>query len=116
MRRGRNSASKWKDYVLVECKHCGYKWQYTGSLNYATCPRCGSKTPVYPYVNSINTLFRRLKESIATTEEHHIQLELLRVLLLKYVREKHLDPGLLDELAKYANKKKEYIEEAGRDW
>lgn len=106
MRRSRKSTSPWKQYIWVECKHCGYRWQYTGSSNYATCPRCGGKTPVIPYINSINSLFRKLKENIATSEEQRIQLELLRVLLLKYVREKHLDPSIMDELTQYAKQDK----------
>jgi len=31
--------------VLVKCK-CGYVWDYRGSSNYATCPRCLHKINV----------------------------------------------------------------------
>lgn len=117
MRRSRNSTSKpRKQYIWVECKHCGYRWQYTGSSNYATCPSCGGKTPVVPYINSINSLFRKLKENIATSDEERAQLELLRVLLLKYAREKRLDPVILGELMQYAKQDSKYIEEASHNW
>lgn len=28
----------------IRCEKCGYKWEYTGKLWYATCPRCNGKT------------------------------------------------------------------------
>lgn len=30
----------------LECTKCGYKWDYGGSLNLATCPNCGYKVKV----------------------------------------------------------------------
>lgn len=32
------------DY-LNECHHCGYRWEYQGEAQRATCPSCGNKTP-----------------------------------------------------------------------
>jgi adenine-specific DNA methylase len=31
---------------VEECRHCKYRWFYTGSQERATCPNCGNKTPV----------------------------------------------------------------------
>lgn len=37
------------DFRLVECKTCGYKWNYRGkSVYYASCPRCLYKVSVKP--------------------------------------------------------------------
>lgn len=33
------------DY-LTECHSCGYRWEYTGEKEKATCPNCNIKTPV----------------------------------------------------------------------
>jgi predicted Zn-ribbon and HTH transcriptional regulator len=30
----------------LECKSCGYEWQYTGELELATCPSCNIKNSV----------------------------------------------------------------------
>lgn len=30
----------------VECRNCGYEWEYGGSLPLCTCPACQLKTPV----------------------------------------------------------------------
>lgn len=32
--------------TLVSCKHCGYGWDYGGSMDQATCPSCKGTTPV----------------------------------------------------------------------
>ncbi len=36
------------DNVVVECRNCGYTWEYTSNMWKATCPNCGRKTPT-PY-------------------------------------------------------------------
>lgn len=33
-----------QDY-LTECHSCGYRWEYGGTKERATCPECGNKTP-----------------------------------------------------------------------
>lgn len=33
------------DTTLVECHHCDYQWNYTGTRRRATCPQCGKNTP-----------------------------------------------------------------------
>jgi len=30
----------------TECHNCGYEWNYGGEMQKATCPSCGTKTPV----------------------------------------------------------------------
>lgn len=30
----------------LRCQQCGYVWEYTGSLQKATCPSCSAKVPV----------------------------------------------------------------------
>lgn len=30
----------------LQCHQCGYVWEYSGSLDQATCPNCSSKVPV----------------------------------------------------------------------
>lgn len=30
----------------LRCQKCGYVWEYTGSLQKATCPSCSAKVPV----------------------------------------------------------------------
>lgn len=30
----------------IECTHCGHEWDYSGSMQMATCPSCQRKTPV----------------------------------------------------------------------
>jgi predicted Zn-ribbon and HTH transcriptional regulator len=30
----------------VKCEHCGYEWEYSGDMKFATCPSCRTKTPV----------------------------------------------------------------------
>lgn len=30
--------------MRTECSNCGYEWDYSGSLEQATCPNCGKKT------------------------------------------------------------------------
>lgn len=31
---------------LTECHSCGYRWEYNGNKERATCPNCGNKTEV----------------------------------------------------------------------
>lgn len=31
---------------MTECHNCGYEWEYSGSMQKATCPSCQSKTLV----------------------------------------------------------------------
>lgn len=35
-----------KTMTHVECSHCGYEWDYSGELQFATCPSCRTKTAV----------------------------------------------------------------------
>jgi len=30
----------------LECDKCGYEWEYTGEMHWATCPRCKSSVKV----------------------------------------------------------------------
>ncbi|NEU57482.1 hypothetical protein [Halorussus sp. MSC15.2] len=30
----------------LQCHRCGYVWEYSGSLQRATCPNCSTKVPV----------------------------------------------------------------------
>lgn len=32
--------------IPIKCVHCGYKWEYTGSMERATCPSCSRKNNV----------------------------------------------------------------------
>lgn len=32
----------------LRCQQCGYTWEYSGSLQQATCPNCSAKVPVEP--------------------------------------------------------------------
>lgn len=34
------------DEPNTRCRECGYEWEYSGSLELATCPSCQRKTPV----------------------------------------------------------------------
>lgn len=82
---------------LVICSHCGYEWLYRGKAEYATCPKCGLKTPVYVVSHkTVNKIFERLAK-YASTEERAF-FELIRVIILNYSREGVLKPSLLREL------------------
>jgi DNA-directed RNA polymerase subunit RPC12/RpoP len=42
--------------LAVNCRHCGYTWQYKGNSEYyCTCPRCLSKVPVKGYKSEAKT-------------------------------------------------------------
>ena len=30
----------------LQCHRCGYSWEYSGSLQRATCPNCATKVPI----------------------------------------------------------------------
>jgi len=32
--------------MKTKCENCGYKWEYKGELEHATCPNCNRKTRV----------------------------------------------------------------------
>lgn len=38
-------ADQGEETTEVECKRCGYVWEYSGQMWKATCPRCSHKTP-----------------------------------------------------------------------
>jgi len=31
----------------TKCPHCGYEWEYTGRMMFATCPNCQKKAKVW---------------------------------------------------------------------
>lgn len=33
---------------MTECHKCNYEWEYSGELEYTTCPSCQRKTEVNP--------------------------------------------------------------------
>ena len=40
--------------VLLQCKFCGYVWNYQGQSNYATCPVCHHKLNVQKHKILVN--------------------------------------------------------------
>lgn len=32
------------DQANTRCEHCGYEWEYSGGMKYASCPSCRQKT------------------------------------------------------------------------
>lgn len=42
----RKEVKETKDCVGVTCDKCGYRWNYSGNMIFATCPNCYSKTRV----------------------------------------------------------------------
>lgn len=33
----------------IECHRCGYKWEYKGNKEYASCPNCYTKVKIRKY-------------------------------------------------------------------
>ena len=100
--------------VLVRCRYCGYTWCYRGSSDYATCPRCARKTPVYTNndVRTINRLFNRLK---AEHQDYFEVLELVRVLLLSIVHSGKIKDSVASELCRLlTNRDANHCEPGGR--
>ena len=65
--------------VLVRCK-CGYVWDYQGSSNYATCPRCLHKINVQKHtvVNEQeidNWLIEQLKKASEKLPEYREKIQ-----------------------------------------
>ncbi|MCE4608816.1 MAG: hypothetical protein F7C36_00330 [Desulfurococcales archaeon] len=103
----------------ITCKYCGYTWCTRSKKEYVTCPRCQRKTPVYTVsINEVNKLFKNLIKQADDFE--YTMFELIRVLIINYIREKRLKEQLLLELKQlldqYTNHKKRITLQTAEDW
>jgi len=55
--------------MLLLCKHCDYIWNYQGSSQYATCPRCHSKINIKNSGATCEWLEQRWSEGILNLRE-----------------------------------------------
>lgn len=76
------------------CRHCGYEWCYKGTAKRATCPSCGLKTPVGDdLVERVNKFFEQLEW---LKPQLYQELELLRIILLRLLKDGELKESLLE--------------------
>ncbi|MCE4625823.1 MAG: hypothetical protein F7C35_08205 [Desulfurococcales archaeon] len=100
--RGGGKTTSLGDCTPVKCRYCGYTWCTRAEGNYVTCPRCQRKTPKVPFLNEINRLFSKLEE-YSSSQESKTVLNLIRVLLLAYIRKGELSITVLQALYNYTN-------------
>lgn len=91
--------------VLVTCRHCGYTWCYKGSSKRATCPNCGLKTPVNDdIIEKINKFFEEIER---IKPQYYRELELMRVILIRLVKDGELKYTLLEHALSLAKPRKQ---------
>ena len=98
----------------VVCRHCGYTWCYKGSAKRATCPNCGKKTPVEDDIyDRINKFFEKLKQ---LRPELYQELELLRVLLIRLIKDGELKESLLEHALNLAKLERTEERVSAENW
>ncbi|ALL00123.1 hypothetical protein Pyrde_0073 [Pyrodictium delaneyi] len=98
----------------VVCKHCGYTWCYRGAAKRATCPNCGLKTPVgETLLERVNKFFEQLERA---RPDLYQELELLRILLLRLLKDGELKESLLEHALSLAKTQRVEERAGAGDW
>ena len=98
----------------VVCRHCGYTWCYRGSAKRATCPNCGLKTPVEDDITErVNKFFEQLER---LKPQLYQELELLRVILIRLLKDGELKESLLEHALSLAKLQRAEERVGAGDW